>query len=74
MQAIKLKKASPYRRRLHPHMQNDFKYTWLAHQPYPKTLSELEDLVKRGVEYFNTVEISSKCNNLTAEDYRNEVA
>ncbi|KRL25884.1 hypothetical protein ACGEN4_10565 (plasmid) [Limosilactobacillus mucosae] len=55
-------------------MQNDFKYTWLAHQPYPKTLSELEDLVKRGVEYFNTVEISSKCNNLTAEDYRNEVA
>lgn len=53
---------------------NDFKYTWLAHQPHPKTLSELEDLVKRGVEYFNTVEISSKRNNLTAEDYRNEAA
>ncbi len=33
---------------------NDFKYTWLAHQPHPKTLAELEDLVKRGVEYFNT--------------------
>ncbi|RXA55126.1 IS3 family transposase, partial [Limosilactobacillus mucosae] len=25
-------------------------------------------------EYFNTVEISSKRNNLTAEDYRNEAA
>ena len=37
-------------------------------------LVELEDLVRRGVEYFNTVEISSKRNNLTAEDYRNEVA
>ena len=33
-----------------------------------------EDLVKRGVEYFNTVEISSKRNNLTTEDYRNEAA
>ena len=28
--------------------------------------------VKQGVEYFNTVEISSKRNNLTAEDFRNE--
>ncbi|MFR0515318.1 hypothetical protein ACLUXQ_09305 [Limosilactobacillus mucosae] len=51
-----------------------FKYTWLVHQPHPKTLAELEDLVKRGVEYFNTVEISSKRNNLTTEDYRNEAA
>lgn len=37
-----------------------------------QTLAELKDLVKQGVEYFNTVEISSKRNNLTAEDFRNE--
>ena len=37
-----------------------------------QTLTELKDLVKQGVEYFNKVEISSKRNNLTAEDFRNE--
>ena len=39
---------------------------------HPQTLAELKDLVEQGVEYFNTVEISSKRNNLTAEDFRNE--
>ena len=38
----------------------DFKYIWMAHHPHPQTLTELKDLVKQGVEYFNTVEISSK--------------
>lgn len=50
----------------------DFKYIWMAHHPHPQTLTELKDLVKQGVEYFNTVEISSKRNNLTAEGFRNE--
>jgi transposase InsO family protein len=44
----------------------------MAHHSHPQTLAELKDLVKQGVEYFNTVEISSKRNNLTAEDFRNE--
>ena len=34
--------------------------------------AELKDLVEQGVEYFNTVEISGKRNNLTTEDFRNE--
>lgn len=54
------------------HYWGDFKYIWMAHHPHPQTLTELEALVKQGVEYFNTVEISSKRNNLTAEDFRNE--
>ena len=37
-----------------------------------QTVTELKDLVKQGVEYFNKVELSSKRNNLTAEDFRNE--
>ena len=44
----------------------------MAHDSHPQTLAELEALVKQGVEYFNTVEISSTRNNLTAEDFRNE--
>ena len=54
------------------HYWGDFKYIWMTHHPHPQTLTELKDLVKQGVEYFNTVEISSKRNNLTAEDFRNE--
>ena len=54
------------------HYWGDFKYIWMAHHSHPQTLAELKDLVKQGVEYFNTVEISSKRNNLTAEDFRNE--
>ncbi len=54
------------------HYWGDFKYIWMAHHSHPQTLTELKDLVKQGVEYFNTVEISSKRNNLTAEDFRNE--
>ena len=54
------------------HYWGDFKYIWMAHHSHPQTLAELKDLVKQGVEYFNTVEISSKRNNLTAEDFCNE--
>ena len=54
------------------HYWGDFKYIWMAHHLHPQTLTELKDLVKQGVEYFNTVEISSKRNSLTAEDFRNE--
>jgi transposase InsO family protein len=54
------------------HYWGDFKYIWMAHHSHPQTLAELKALVKQGVEYFNTVEISSKRNNLTAEDFRNE--
>lgn len=54
------------------HYWGDFKYIWMAHHSHPQTLTELKDLVKQGVEYFNTVEISSKRNNFTAEDFRNE--
>ena len=54
------------------HYWDDFKYIWMTHHPHPQTLTELKDLVKQGVEYFNTVEISSKRNNLTAENFRNE--
>ncbi|MFR0560803.1 hypothetical protein [Limosilactobacillus mucosae] len=48
------------------HYWGDFKYIWMAHHSHPQTLAELKDLIKQGVEYFNTVEISSKQNNLTA--------
>lgn len=54
------------------HYWGDFKYIWMAHHSHPLTLAELKDLVKQGVEYFNTVEIPSKRNNLTAEDFCNE--
>ena len=54
------------------HYWGDFKYIWMAHHSHPQTLTELKDLVRQGVEYFNKVEISSKRNNLTAEDFRNE--
>lgn len=54
------------------HYWDDFKYIWMAHHSHPQTLAELEDLVNQDVEYINTVEISSKRNNLTAEDFRNE--
>ena len=54
------------------HYWGDFKYIWMAHHSHPQTLTELKDLVKQGVEYFNKVEIFSKRNNLTAEDFRNE--
>ncbi|MEE6665753.1 hypothetical protein PS412_10130, partial [Limosilactobacillus fermentum] len=50
----------------------DFKYVWLAHQPHTETLAELVDQIDHGFEYFTKIEISSKRNNLTAEDFRNE--
>ena len=34
------------------HYWGDFKYIWMAHHPHPQTLTELEALVKQGVEYF----------------------
>ncbi|EEW54778.1 integrase core domain protein [Limosilactobacillus antri DSM 16041] len=54
------------------HFWSDFKYVWLAHQPHAEPLAELVDQIDRGFEYFTKIEISSKRNNLTAEDFRNE--
>ena len=53
---------------------NDFKLLWFQKHARPKTLSELEQLVKEAVEYFNTKRAYTSRNGLTAEQFRNQAA
>lgn len=53
---------------------NDFKLIWLEKHPRPKTLEELEQLVKEGIVYFNTKRAYKSRNGLTAEKFRNQAA
>ncbi len=51
---------------------NDFKLIWINKHPRPKTLAELEQLVKGAIEYFNTKRAYTSKNGLTAEQFRNQ--
>ena len=53
---------------------NDFKLIWINKHPRPKTLAELEQLVKGAIEYFNTKRAYTSKNGLTAEQFRNQAA
>ena len=53
---------------------NDFKLIWLEKHPRPKTIEELEQLVKEGIVYFNTKRAYKSRNGLTAEKFRNQAA
>ena len=51
---------------------NDFKLVWMNKHAQPKTLEELEQLVKGAIEYFNTKRAYASRNGLTAEQFRNQ--
>ena len=53
---------------------NDFKLVWMNKHAQPKTLEELEQLVKGAIEYFNTKRAYASRNGLTAEQFRNQAA
>ena len=53
---------------------NDFKLLWLARHPRPRSFRELEQLVEDGIKYFNTQKAYASKNDLTAEQFRNQVA
>ena len=53
---------------------NDFKLVWMNKHARPKTLEELEQLVKGAIEYFNTKRAYTSRNGLTAEQFRNQAA
>ena len=53
---------------------NDFKLVWMNKHVRPKTLEELEKLVKGAIEYFNTKRAYASRNGLTAEQFRNQAA
>ncbi len=53
---------------------NDFKLVWLAKRSRPKTLAELDQSVKKAINYFNTRRAYASKNSLTAEKFRNQVA
>ena len=53
---------------------NDFKLIWINKHNRPKTLAELEQLVKGAIEYFNTKRAYTSKNGLTAEKFRNQSA
>lgn len=54
------------------HQWNDFKLVWMNKHAQPKTLEELEQLVKGAIEYFNTKRAYASRNGLTAEQFRNQ--
>ena len=51
---------------------NDFKLVWMNKHAQPKTLEELEQLVKGAIKYFNTKRAYASRNGLTAEQFRNQ--
>lgn len=53
---------------------NDFKLIWINKHARPKTLEELEQLVKGAIEYFNTKRAYTSRNGLTAEKFRSQAA
>ncbi|WP_431815483.1 IS3 family transposase [Limosilactobacillus portuensis] len=53
---------------------NDFKLVWMNKHARPKTLEELEQLVKGAIEYFNKKRAYTSRNGLTAEQFRNQAA
>ena len=53
---------------------NDFKLIWLQNHDRPKNLTELAQLVKEAVDYFNTKRAYTSRNGLTAEQFRSQTA
>lgn len=53
---------------------NDFKLIWLQNHDRPKNLTELDQLVKEAVDYFNTKRAYTSRNGLTAEQFRSQTA
>ncbi|UAW63366.1 IS3 family transposase [Limosilactobacillus reuteri] len=53
---------------------NDFKLVWMNKHARPKTLEELEQLIKGAIEYFNKKRAYTSRNGLTAEQFRNQAA